>query len=249
MDHQTSRIHHIRLLLPVTLLWRDVDQWHRTSRLRERTRLMHSQATPSQFQMGAGSSNHSGLYSTTQFDTLSVLSRVYTRPNPKIELGPVDDSVSFVVVDGTKDDFPIVYCSQNFHKLTGYSREEIVGRNCRFLQYPPPDATGRHGGVTFPQQPHRSQAVEAFKRSLMLGQECQASLVNYRRDGEAFLNLISVVPIRWREECTGEQKEYYVGFQVDLNEALGGETQDHSRPRQPALDEPRGPGDETWAET
>jgi PAS domain-containing protein len=71
-----------------------------------------------------------GLYSSTQFDTLSVLSRVYTRPDPKIELGPVDDSVSFVVVDGTKDDFPIVYCSQNFHKLTGYSREEIVGRNC-----------------------------------------------------------------------------------------------------------------------
>lgn len=71
-----------------------------------------------------------GLYSSTQFDTLSVLSRVYTRPNPKIELGPVDDSVSFVVVDATEDDYPIVYCSQNFHKLTGYGREEIVGRNC-----------------------------------------------------------------------------------------------------------------------
>lgn len=71
-----------------------------------------------------------GLYSSSDFDTLSVLSRVYTRPNPKIELGPVDDSVSFVVVDAHQPDFPIVYCSQNFHKLTGYGPSEIVGRNC-----------------------------------------------------------------------------------------------------------------------
>lgn len=71
-----------------------------------------------------------GLYSSSDFDTLSVLSRVYTRPNPKIELGPVDDSVSFVVVDSQKHDSPIVYCSQNFYKLTGYKPEEIVGRNC-----------------------------------------------------------------------------------------------------------------------
>lgn len=70
-----------------------------------------------------------GLYSSSSFDTLSVLSRVYTRPNPKIELGPVDDSVSFVVVDSMQPDYPIVYCSQNFYKLTGYRQEEIVGRN------------------------------------------------------------------------------------------------------------------------
>lgn len=75
----------------------------------------------------------------------------------------------------------------------------------------------------------------------MQGQECQASLVNYRasilpvtyhvnynpdsstftgRDGEAFLNLISVVPIRWKEKDTGEDKEYYVGFQVDVRTSI-----------------------------
>ncbi|KAF8312327.1 hypothetical protein DL93DRAFT_2031453, partial [Clavulina sp. PMI_390] len=134
------------------------------------------------------------LYSSSQFDTLSVLSRVYTRPNPKIELGPVDDSVSFVVVDSMQPDYPIVYCSQNFYKLTGYRQEEIVGRNLRFLQHPPPDVPNPDG-VDKPVSTERNPAVEAFKKSLMLGQECQASLVNYRRDGEPFLNLISVVPI------------------------------------------------------
>lgn len=83
-----------------------------------------------------------GLYSSSDFDTLSVLSRVYTRPNPKIELGPVDDSVSFVVVDAHQPDFPIVYCSQNFHKLTGYRPEEIVGRNCVSLSRTVVDSMG-----------------------------------------------------------------------------------------------------------
>ena len=147
-----------------------------------------------------------GLYSSSQFDTLPILSRVYTRPNPKIELGPVDDSVSFVVVDSMQSDFPIVYCSQNFYKLTGYKPEEIVGRNLvsrplsqdpnkysdglsslnvrllqtkRFLQYPPPDVSSASAGIGGPMPKERSPAVEAFKKSLMLGQECQASLINY----------------------------------------------------------------------
>jgi len=184
-----------------------------------------------------------GLYSQTQFDTLSILSRVYNRPNPKIELGPVDDSVSFVVVDATQDDFPVVYCSQNFYRLTGYRREEIMGRNCRFLQHPPPDAPNSQISGSGP----RSPAVDAFKRSLMLGQECQASLVNYRRDGEPFLNLISVVPIRWKEK-DGQQKDYYVGFQADLNEAL---SRNHHTgiPESIESDVECGSGDELWADT
>src|SRR5258708_19518876 len=70
-----------------------------------------------------------GLCCEIQFETLSIHARVHKPPDPKIELGPVDDSVSFVVVDATQDDFPVVYCSQNFHRLTGYRREEIMGRN------------------------------------------------------------------------------------------------------------------------
>ena len=94
------------------------------------------------------------------------------------------------------------------------------------------------------------------------------------RDGEAFLNLISVVPIRWKES-SGEDKEYYVGFQVDvslhnilfesneelmmpgrrkLNEALGG-APSRDEVKLPEVratvdyNEARGPGDETWTET
>jgi hypothetical protein len=55
-----------------------------------------------------------GLYSSTGFDMLSVLAKVATRPNPKIVLGPVDLTCSFVVVDVRKFDQPIVYASPTF---------------------------------------------------------------------------------------------------------------------------------------
>lgn len=101
-----------------------------------------------------GGANMPGLYSTTGFDMVSVLSKVAARRDPKSVLGPVDCSCSFVVVvsqiiatspfsslccvfplqDIRKYDHPIVYSSPTFSMLTGYDNREIVGRNCRFLQ-------------------------------------------------------------------------------------------------------------------
>lgn len=97
-----------------------------------------------------------GVYSTTGFDMVSVLAKVASRPNPQISLGPVDLGCSFVVVDAKKWDQPvslasalypedeadlvfilqIVFASETFSRLTGYSNVEIIGRNCRFLQAP-----------------------------------------------------------------------------------------------------------------
>lgn len=62
--------------------------------------------------------------------------RVATRPHPEINIGPVDLSCAFVVCDLDKYDLPIVYCSEMFERLTGYTKHEILGRNCRFLQAP-----------------------------------------------------------------------------------------------------------------
>jgi len=75
-----------------------------------------------------------GLYSSSGFDVLGVLSRVIAHPTAQQLLGPVDFSCSFIVVDVTKNDFPIAYASPSFSVLTGYENKDIVGRNCRFLQ-------------------------------------------------------------------------------------------------------------------
>lgn len=71
------------------------------------------------------STNFAGLYSSSGFDVLSVLARVAARPNPSINIGPVDTSCAFLVVDARRYDYPIVFASETFSKLTGYTCEEI----------------------------------------------------------------------------------------------------------------------------
>lgn len=67
---------------------------------------------------------------------LKALRLVATRKNPQINIGAVDMSCAFVVCDVAMNDCPIVYVSDNFQNLTGYSRHDIIGQNCRFLQAP-----------------------------------------------------------------------------------------------------------------
>ncbi|WVF71320.1 hypothetical protein IAT40_006123 [Kwoniella sp. CBS 6097] len=150
-----------------------------------------------------------GLYSTTGFDMVGVLARVAARRDPSTVLGPVDLSCSFLVVDIRRYDSPIVYASPSFSTLTGYDLPQILGRNCRFLQGPDGEVVkGSKRKYT------DNTAVAHLKRMLNAGKECQASLINYRRGGVPFINLVTVVPIPW----DGTDIVYHVGFQVDLVE-------------------------------
>lgn len=71
------------------------------------------------------STNFAGLYSSSGFDMLSVLARVAARPNQTIQIGPVDTSCAFLVADARRYDQPIVYASDTFTCMTGYSSSEI----------------------------------------------------------------------------------------------------------------------------
>ncbi|KAJ8101402.1 hypothetical protein POJ06DRAFT_251420 [Lipomyces tetrasporus] len=150
-----------------------------------------------------------GIYSSTGFDIMSILAKVVTRTAPQINIGPVDMSCSFVVCDARKVDLPIVYCSSTFESLTGYTQGEIVGRNCRFLQSP--------GGQVVEGEFRRftdSNTVARIKRGLLDGQETQAPLLNYKKTGHSFVNLLTIIPITW----DGPDIAFLVGFQVDLGE-------------------------------
>ncbi|KAI5477837.1 GATA transcription factor [Pseudohyphozyma bogoriensis] len=155
-----------------------------------------------------GSTNFAGLYSSSGFDIISVLVKVQSRPNPTINIGPVDTSCSFTVVDARKFDMPIVYASETFSRLTGYSSDEIMGRNCRFLQAP--DAQVAQGQ---PRKYTDSQAAWHMRRHISEGKESQSSLINYSKGGRAFINLVTLIPISWDNS---DEIAYYVGFQVDL---------------------------------
>ncbi|ORX82533.1 hypothetical protein K493DRAFT_91526 [Basidiobolus meristosporus CBS 931.73] len=151
----------------------------------------------------------SGMYSTTGFDMITILSKIANRPNPQINIGPVDMSCAFVVSDARQYDFPVVYATQSFERLTGYQYHETIGRNCRFLQAP-------DGQVTLGSRRRHTDnsTVYSIKNSILQGKEIQVSMVNYKKGGQPFVNLLTIIPISMH----GDEVTHFVGFQVDLVE-------------------------------
>ncbi|PGH00454.1 hypothetical protein GX51_05772 [Blastomyces parvus] len=138
---------------------------------------------------------------------IETLNYIATRPKPEINLGPIDMSCAFVICRITASDCPILYVSDAFSRLTGYSFEESVGRDCRFLQEPT--------GIIEPASRRRSaddRTIRHLKFKINARSEVQECLVNYRKGGQPFLNLLSVVPIQW----FSDEHNFCVGFQLDL---------------------------------
>ncbi len=114
--------------------------------------------------------------------------------------------------DARSLDSPIIYASKSFLELTGYAENEVIGKNCRFLQAPGGNVRkGEHRKST------SSDAVSELKWSTDANRECQVSLINYRKDGRPFVNRVTVIPV---PPAAGfDEVTYFVGFQVDLNES------------------------------
>lgn len=165
--------------------------------------------TPSSSVGQRESSKEKTVYSKSGFDMLKALWLVATRKDPQLQLGAVDMSCAFVVCDVTMNDCPIVYVSDNFQNLTGYSQHEIMGQNCRFLQAP--DGKVEAGSK---REFVDDGAVYNLKKMIHEGREVQQSLINYRKGGKPFLNLLTMIPIPWDTD----EIRYFIGFQIDLVE-------------------------------
>nr|AML78032.1 putative LOV domain-containing protein [Lindsaea linearis] len=103
---------------------------------------------------------------------------------------------SFVLANPHLPDMPIVHASEMFLHLTGYNREEVVGRNCRFLQGPGTD----------------KRAVELLRESLKAEKLCTVRLLNYRKDKTPFWNLLHIAPVR----SNSGKVAFFVGVQLDM---------------------------------
>mmetsp|Transcript_14511 Transcript_14511/g.20473 ORF Transcript_14511/g.20473 Transcript_14511/m.20473 type:complete len:543 (+) Transcript_14511:90-1718(+) len=86
----------------------------------------------------------------------------------------------FVITDPSLQDNPIVYASNDFLSLTGYAREEVLGRNCRFLQ----------GTETSPQK------IEQVRKAIANGDDVTVTMINYTADGTAFWNKLFIAALR-----------------------------------------------------
>lgn len=105
--------------------------------------------------------------------------------------------LSFTVADARDPDLPLVWVNPAFSATTGYRFEESVGRNCRFLQGPDTD---RH-------------EVDRIRTALEARTPCTATLLNYRKDGLAFWNQVTMTPIL---DADGEVS-HFVGVQTDVS--------------------------------
>ncbi|KIW00867.1 hypothetical protein, variant [Verruconis gallopava] len=148
-------------------------------------------------------------YAPSGYDLMSILIRVANRPKPQINIGAVDLSCAFVVCNTKAHDAPIEYASESFERLTGYSKHEIIGQNCRFLQSPDGRVTP---GVK--RKYCDDDAVLYLKNCINTRTEAQISLINYRKGGQPFMNLLTMIPLM---DDNGETS-HFVGFQVDLVE-------------------------------
>ncbi|KAK7747540.1 hypothetical protein SLS53_001795 [Cytospora paraplurivora] len=148
-----------------------------------------------------------GMYCPSGMDVLSVLLRIFARPNPTVDLGPIDGSVAMVVCDLALQDNPIIYASDAFQELTGYGIDEIRGRNCRLLQAPGGKdvRAARRGGDEKP-------VIRSMRDAIQANREYQARITNFKKTGEAFTNILSIIPIRW----DGDDFRYSVGFLCQL---------------------------------
>jgi PAS domain S-box-containing protein len=110
----------------------------------------------------------------------------------------LDASLTGVTIsDNTQADNPIVYCNQAFIEMTGYAEQEIIGRNCRFLQ-----------------NEDRSQASrKAIRQAINSGTQFTAEVRNYRKNGDLFWNELHVCPIK---DDSGKVT-HFIGIQKDIS--------------------------------
>ncbi|KAF4338270.1 vivid PAS VVD [Fusarium beomiforme] len=148
-----------------------------------------------------------GLYAPSGIDIMSILFRVMGRPNPQVVLGPVDCSVALVVCDMGQPDAPVIYVSDSFSELTGYTTHEVLGRNCRFLQAPPGQerALDRKGSDKV--------ASHRMRQAVFARKEIQIPVTNYKKYGQPFNNLLTIIPVPVDE--TGCR--YCIGFLSEMD--------------------------------
>lgn len=103
-----------------------------------------------------------------------------------------------VITDARLPDNPIVLANGAFLNLTGYKAEEVIGHNCRFLQ----------GEGT------SSEAIDEIRRALEQERDIEIEILNYRKDGSAFWNQLSVSPVHDDEG----KLLYFFASQIDVTD-------------------------------
>ncbi|MFD2092606.1 SpoIIE family protein phosphatase [Blastococcus deserti] len=116
------------------------------------------------------------------------------------ERAVIATDITFTITDPRQPDNPLIWVNPSFTRVTGYEIEEAIGRNCRFLQGPATDPA----------------AVAEIRAGLRARRTVTTTLLNYRKDGTAFWNQLSVSPVF---DGAGDLVSF-VGVQTDVTERV-----------------------------
>jgi PAS domain S-box-containing protein len=105
------------------------------------------------------------------------------------------------VADMSLPDSPLVYANAAFNALTGYSPEETLGFNCRFM-----------GG-----KDTDKETLKIIGQALQERKSVEVELLNYRKDGSQFWNLLRLYPLKTRNPAL----DYFIGLQIDISNVIG----------------------------
>ena len=106
--------------------------------------------------------------------------------------------MAMIVTDATQADNPIIFANDAFLHLTGYGRDEIIGRNCRFLQGPDTDPAER----------------ARLRAAIQAGEDISSEILNYRKNGTSFWNALYISPVR---DETGALTHFFAS-QLDISD-------------------------------
>ncbi|WP_155296001.1 PAS domain-containing protein [Pseudomonas gelidaquae] len=102
-----------------------------------------------------------------------------------------------VIAEQEGDENILIYANPAFERLTGYSIDEILYQDCRFLQGDDRDQAG----------------LAVIREAIKMHQPCRQIIRNYRKDGSAFWNELSITPVF----NDADQLTYYIGIQKDVS--------------------------------
>jgi PAS domain S-box-containing protein len=144
-------------------------------------------------------------------EALAKAQRIERLLRAAIESSPVNVTIS----DATKPDRPLMFVNAAFCRTTGYSVEEVIGQNCRFLQ----------GADTDP------DTVRTISQALREQREISVQILNYRKDGQPFWNQLAIAPVHADDGALIA----FVGVQHDCSEQVDRARQEIKRQRLEAL--------------
>ncbi|ESY86109.1 PAS sensor protein [Mesorhizobium sp. LNHC220B00] len=106
--------------------------------------------------------------------------------------------MSMIITDPRRQDNPIVFANEAFLRLTGYERDEVLGRNCRFLQGPESD----------------KEAIAQIRAAIADETDISVDILNYRKDGSTFWNALYISPV---SNDKGEL-QFFFASQLDVSD-------------------------------